>query len=569
MARSSVVIRLAGESGEGVISSGDILTQAAARGRSGPRPFVPIRPRSRAARACSRCASARSASTRTGSGRRAGLLQPGGLGPALGVLHPEGAILFDDGEVELPDDFLSRAHPVRMDELAKEMGLAPGQEHGGRRRRLGRDRLRHTPIEQLVLPPLRHKQGVADANIAALHAGEGEAADLAGTLSIPPPPEVEEDRSCSPATRPSAWARWPPAALLRRLPDHAGHGHPGVALGQAAPMGGVTIQSEDEIASRSAAVVGASYAGAQGHDRHLRPRPLAHERADRLRRRRPRCPCVIVDAQRGGPSTGLPTKTEQSDLQHALYGGHGEAPRIVLAAGLGRGLLLGRHRRLQLLRALPGAGDPPDRPGPGHAARGHPPARRRAGWRSGTARRRPTPAASTAATSTRRTRSRPWACPASRAALRRHRHRARRAGPPRVHARDPRGHAGQAVGQARAARATDWRRHEVYGEERPEVAVIGFGSTYGPVREAVDMARADGLSVGAFYPRVLGPSRPRGSRSSPPGPPRRGARGQLHRAARPPRPGRVRLRVRSHAKSDGLPFTAEDVHAIIIEEATA
>ena len=42
-------------------------------------------------------------------------------------------------------------------------------------------------------------------------------------------------------------------------------------------------------------------------------------------------PCVIVDAQRGGPSTGLPTKTEQSDLQHALYGGHGEAPRIVIA----------------------------------------------------------------------------------------------------------------------------------------------------------------------------------------------------------------------------------------------
>ena len=42
-------------------------------------------------------------------------------------------------------------------------------------------------------------------------------------------------------------------------------------------------------------------------------------------------PCVVIDAQRGGPSTGLPTKTEQSDLQHALYGGHGEAPRVVIA----------------------------------------------------------------------------------------------------------------------------------------------------------------------------------------------------------------------------------------------
>lgn len=42
-------------------------------------------------------------------------------------------------------------------------------------------------------------------------------------------------------------------------------------------------------------------------------------------------PLVIVDAQRGGPSTGLPTKMEQSDLYIAVYGGHGDAPRIVLA----------------------------------------------------------------------------------------------------------------------------------------------------------------------------------------------------------------------------------------------
>ena len=42
-------------------------------------------------------------------------------------------------------------------------------------------------------------------------------------------------------------------------------------------------------------------------------------------------PIVIVDVQRAGPSTGMPTKTEQSDLQQALYGTHGDAPRAVLA----------------------------------------------------------------------------------------------------------------------------------------------------------------------------------------------------------------------------------------------
>jgi 2-oxoglutarate ferredoxin oxidoreductase subunit alpha len=44
-------------------------------------------------------------------------------------------------------------------------------------------------------------------------------------------------------------------------------------------------------------------------------------------------PIVIVDAQRGGPSTGLPTKMEQGDLNLAVYGAHGDAPRIVLAPG--------------------------------------------------------------------------------------------------------------------------------------------------------------------------------------------------------------------------------------------
>ena len=43
-------------------------------------------------------------------------------------------------------------------------------------------------------------------------------------------------------------------------------------------------------------------------------------------------PVVIVDVQRGGPSTGLPTKTEQADLMQALYGRNGESPVVVIAA---------------------------------------------------------------------------------------------------------------------------------------------------------------------------------------------------------------------------------------------
>ena len=44
---------------------------------------------------------------------------------------------------------------------------------------------------------------------------------------------------------------------------------------------------------------------------------------------------VVIDTQRGGPSTGMPTKMEQSDLLAMVSGGHGEAPRIVIAPGTG------------------------------------------------------------------------------------------------------------------------------------------------------------------------------------------------------------------------------------------
>ncbi len=43
-------------------------------------------------------------------------------------------------------------------------------------------------------------------------------------------------------------------------------------------------------------------------------------------------PLVVIDVQRGGPSTGLPTKTEQTDLLQALYGRNGESPVVVVAA---------------------------------------------------------------------------------------------------------------------------------------------------------------------------------------------------------------------------------------------
>jgi len=94
--------------------------------------------------------------------------------------------------------------------------------------------------------------------------------------------------------------------------------------------GVITVQCEDEI-SGCASAVGASFAGAlaatstSGPGICLKSEAINLAVIDEL-------PLVIIDVQRGGPSTGLPTKSEQTDLLQALYGRNGESPMPVIAA---------------------------------------------------------------------------------------------------------------------------------------------------------------------------------------------------------------------------------------------
>jgi 2-oxoglutarate ferredoxin oxidoreductase subunit alpha len=94
-------------------------------------------------------------------------------------------------------------------------------------------------------------------------------------------------------------------------------------------FGGVALQTEDELAALSA-VIGASFGGTKAMTATSGPGfSLMAEALDLASIAE--VPVVIVDVQRAGPSTGMPTKTEQGDLNAALYQGHGDAPRIVLA----------------------------------------------------------------------------------------------------------------------------------------------------------------------------------------------------------------------------------------------
>jgi 2-oxoglutarate ferredoxin oxidoreductase subunit alpha len=95
-------------------------------------------------------------------------------------------------------------------------------------------------------------------------------------------------------------------------------------------FGVITFQAEDEIAAVTA-TIGAAYAGCLGLTTTSGPGMALKTEAMGLATM-VELPLVIVDVQRGGPSTGLPTKTEQADLLQALFGRNSEAPIPVLAA---------------------------------------------------------------------------------------------------------------------------------------------------------------------------------------------------------------------------------------------
>jgi len=93
--------------------------------------------------------------------------------------------------------------------------------------------------------------------------------------------------------------------------------------------GGIFVQTEDELAAISYAL-GFSYAGhlavtgSSGPGLSLKMEALGWGTMAEI-------PLIVINVQRGGPSTGMPTNVEQSDLLQALYGSHGDCPRVVLA----------------------------------------------------------------------------------------------------------------------------------------------------------------------------------------------------------------------------------------------
>jgi 2-oxoglutarate ferredoxin oxidoreductase subunit alpha len=195
-------------------------------------------------------------------------------------------------------------------------------------------------IEAWIAQRFAKNESVRDANLAALRAGHayGETVELSAALPhVRPgaarfaPGEYRGVRGSEAlafglaaagelAGRSIIFCSYPITPASPLLHQLAKLGHLGVGV----------FQAEDEIAAVCAAI-GASYGGAIGITSSSGPGIALKTEAMGLAINA-ELPLLVIDSQRGGPSTGLPTKTEQSDLYQAVYGRNADAPVPVLAA---------------------------------------------------------------------------------------------------------------------------------------------------------------------------------------------------------------------------------------------
>ncbi|MEM7135510.1 MAG: 2-oxoacid:acceptor oxidoreductase subunit alpha [Myxococcota bacterium] len=251
----------------------------------------------------------------------------------------------------LEDDSLDRFRVLALDitkmtlESVKGIGLGSKEAHRCKNMwtlglmywLFGRER---EPTVEWLQAKFAKKPLLAEANIAALNAGHiyGENAELPhgiGAYQVPAAKlEPGEYRNVS-GNEATAWGLVTGAKLADLEIMYGSYPITPASnllhnLSKLKQFGVTTFQAEDEIAAVSAAV-GASFGGSIGVTGTSGPGVALKSEAIGLAIAT-ELPLVIVDVQRGGPSTGLPTKTEQSDLFQAVWGRNGDAPLVVLAA---------------------------------------------------------------------------------------------------------------------------------------------------------------------------------------------------------------------------------------------
>jgi 2-oxoglutarate ferredoxin oxidoreductase subunit alpha len=507
MPKSDIIIRIGGEGGEGVISAGDMFTIGAARTGFHVFTFRTYPAEIKGGHAWYQVRVSNKPVLSIGDGVDVLIaFDSEAYERHVSEVHEHGVIIYDPERVSVAESNGRVMYPIPLQRIAREkLDFQRGKNVLTLGIMAGLFGLDPTSLEDLVRSRLKRRAELLAKNLEALHQGyehtrqirkedgyylgtsdhisrlvmSGNDAIVAGALHagcrfyagypITPASEILE-------------------AMARELPK----------------VGGTFLQAEDEMASL-ASCLGASFAGTKAMTATSGPGFSLMTELMGLSSMA-EVPVVIVDAQRAGPSTGMPTKLEQGDLNQALYAGHGDFPRIVVAPGsvegclyeivnafnlaekyqmpviflsdqslshrteslqmpdLGRLIVVDRERprdgdlrsysRFRLTEsgvspvALPGADVEGAYVAPGleHDELGHPDLE------------------------------------------------------PSVH---------EAMTQKRfrklSALQSEMGPVPRYGSEKPKIGIIGWGATEGAIREAVDRAVAAGYDVAALHPRVLSP----------------------------------------------------------------
>jgi 2-oxoglutarate ferredoxin oxidoreductase subunit alpha len=268
--------------------------------------------------------------------------------------------------------------------------------------------------------------------------------------------------------------------------------------------GVVTFQAEDEIAA-SGAALGAAYAGALGVTSSsgpgiaLKTEMLGLAIATEL-------PLVVIDSQRAGPSTGMPTKTEQSDLFQAVHGRNADAPLAVLAAATTADCF---DVAIEAVRLATKYMTPVIVLSDGYLAHAAEP------WRIPSEADLPKfpvsyrtdPEGFHPFLRNSQTLARPWVKPGTPqlehriGGLERDYDSGHISYDPDNHARMTKARADKIAGIARDIPLQD----VALGDDHGPLAVVGWGSTFGPIHQAVKIARDEGRDVSHVHVRYLSP----------------------------------------------------------------
>ncbi len=335
MRRNDLVIRIAGESGEGVVSTGDLVTQAAARAGFRVVTFKTYPAEIKGGHVLYQLRL--SDEQPTSPGDTVDILlafNQEAYDTSYALLRDGGLLIYDSATCTPPADDRCRHKAVPLTEIAKgQLRFELGKNVvavGVAAAMFGLDiAVIHRLLEERFG---RKGEEVLSKNMRALQAGidyvETHIADrhdfrLEAGAPNPDVMVVSGNQALSMgaiAAGLQCFFGYPitPASEIMEF------------LATELPVtGGIVLQAEDEMAAMGM-VLGASYAGKKamtssaGPGISLMTEMLGLAAMAEL-------PCVIVDVQRAGPSTGMPTKHEQGDLNLAVFAGHGEVQRIVIA----------------------------------------------------------------------------------------------------------------------------------------------------------------------------------------------------------------------------------------------